>query len=127
MAKNRRDKKTRAARRNVARVLPTARNRNIVLISVLGVFVVAIIAVLILGSDSTSRSSRDSGSSVNSSEIARAEQAQAPASAGHGPSIQFPESEFDFGSIAQGAKVSHTFVVQNKGDEPLKLIRAHGS
>ncbi len=44
-----------------------------------------------------------------------------------GPVIYFPEPEFDFGNISQGDKVSHVFVVQNKGDEPLKLIKAKGS
>jgi len=44
-----------------------------------------------------------------------------------GPQITFPESEFNFGTIAQGAKVSHTFVVKNTGDAPLKLIKAAGS
>ena len=46
---------------------------------------------------------------------------------GHGPSIQFLESEFDFGAVSQGEKVSHTFIFKNTGDEPLKLIRAKGS
>lgn len=44
-----------------------------------------------------------------------------------GPSIYFPESVFDFGTVGQRTKTSHTFVVQNIGDEPLKLIRAKGS
>ncbi len=43
------------------------------------------------------------------------------------PSIHFPETSYDFGTISQGAKFSHTFVVKNIGDEPLKLIRAKGS
>ena len=43
---------------------------------------------------------------------------------GGAPKIFFPETSFDFGSIAQGSKVSHTFVVQNIGDAPLKLIDA---
>ncbi len=46
---------------------------------------------------------------------------------GHGPSIQFLETEYDFGSVSQGEKVSHTFIVKNTGDEPLKIIRAKGS
>ncbi len=44
-----------------------------------------------------------------------------------GPSIHFAEPSHDFGTITQGAKVTHTFVVTNNGDEPLKLIRAKGS
>jgi len=44
-----------------------------------------------------------------------------------GPSIHFLEQSHDFGTIAEGVKVSHTFIVQNTGDQPLKLIRAKGS
>ena len=40
------------------------------------------------------------------------------------PKIFFPETSHDFGSVAQGSKVSHTFVVRNTGDAPLKLIKA---
>jgi len=44
-----------------------------------------------------------------------------------GPSIHFPEPSYDFGVIEEGVKVSHTFIVQNTGDLPLKLIRAKAS
>jgi hypothetical protein len=43
------------------------------------------------------------------------------------PKITFPETEFDFGTISQQTKVSHTFKVKNTGDAPLNLIRAKGS
>ena len=43
------------------------------------------------------------------------------------PQISFPETEHNFGTIAQGAKVSHKFVVRNTGDAPLRLIRAQGT
>ena len=43
------------------------------------------------------------------------------------PKITFPETEFDFGTISQQTKVSHTFKVKNTGDAPLTLIRAKGS
>jgi hypothetical protein len=43
------------------------------------------------------------------------------------PQISFPETEYNFGTIAQGAKVSHTFVVRNVGDAPLRLIKAAGT
>ncbi len=45
----------------------------------------------------------------------------------NGPSIYFPEESYDFGTITQGEKVSHTFAVRNTGSEPLKLISAKGS
>jgi hypothetical protein len=44
-----------------------------------------------------------------------------------GPSIHFPEPSYDFGVIDEGVSVSHTFIVQNTGDLPLKLIRAKAS
>jgi hypothetical protein len=44
-----------------------------------------------------------------------------------GPQISFPETEYDFGTISQGSKVSHTFVVKNTGDAPLRLIKAQGT
>ena len=43
------------------------------------------------------------------------------------PVIHFPEPSYDFGTITQGDKVTHTFIVQNTGDKPLKLIKAKGS
>lgn len=43
------------------------------------------------------------------------------------PQISFPEAVHDFGTITQGSKVSHKFVVRNTGDAPLRLIRAQGS
>jgi hypothetical protein len=43
------------------------------------------------------------------------------------PKIYFPETFYDFGSIPQGEKVTHTFVVKNIGDAPLKIISAKGS
>ena len=43
------------------------------------------------------------------------------------PKIDFPEKSYDFGTIAQGSKASHTFKVRNTGDAPLRLIKAAGS
>ena len=47
--------------------------------------------------------------------------------AGGGPHIYFPGPSHDFGTIAEGEKVSHTFVVRNTGDAPLRLIKAQGT
>lgn len=44
-----------------------------------------------------------------------------------GPRIFLPETEYNFGTVAQDAKVSHKFIVRNVGDAPLKLISAKGS
>lgn len=129
MAKRKRNNKSRAARQNKTRVSAQSRNRkrNLMLTYALGVLIIAIITFLVLGSDSSSSSSTKSSAEVSLGEETHVEQAAPPVSTGHGPSIHFPEPSYDFGSISQGDKVSHTFVVQNTGDEPLKLIRAQGS
>ncbi|SFP72639.1 DUF1573 domain-containing protein [Hymenobacter arizonensis] len=38
-----------------------------------------------------------------------------------GPAIVFEESKFDFGSVAQGAVVDHTFKFKNTGTAPLVI------
>jgi hypothetical protein len=43
-----------------------------------------------------------------------------------GPRIHYEQPTHDFGTVVDGAQVSHTFVVQNVGTEPLKLIKAVG-
>lgn len=43
------------------------------------------------------------------------------------PVIYYPETSFDFGTIKQDEKVTHTYIVKNNGDAPLKLIKAKGS
>lgn len=49
-------------------------------------------------------------------------QAVQPANAGAkvaGPAITFEESKYDFGSVAQGGMVDHTFKFKNTGTQPL--------
>ena len=41
--------------------------------------------------------------------------------------IEFEESEFDFGTIDEGEKVSHTYKFKNTGSEPLIIKDAKGS
>jgi hypothetical protein len=43
------------------------------------------------------------------------------------PEIMLPETEYDFGNVTQGDKLTHTFIIKNVGDAPLKLIKAKGS
>lgn len=105
----------------------SAPSRKRLFLSVIGVVAVAIIAYMVLGNSATTLSSRQSSEIMNPAGKVPAEQVSTPRSTGQGPSIHFPEPSYDFGSISQGDKVSHTFVVQNKGDEPLKLIKAQGS
>ncbi len=41
--------------------------------------------------------------------------------------MAFEETEFDFGTITEGEKVSHTYTFKNTGSEPLILSNAKGS
>jgi len=55
---------------------------------------------------------------------------QAPAEAiptGPLTSISYPETEFDFGEIEEGEKVTHEFKFKNTGKEPLVISKAQGS
>lgn len=55
------------------------------------------------------------------------QEAAGTSSAEGAPKIMFLETTFDFGTVSQGEKVTHKFVVKNIGTAPLKLIRAKGS
>ncbi len=41
--------------------------------------------------------------------------------------MEFGETEFDFGTVTEGEKVSHTYAFKNTGSEPLILSNAKGS
>lgn len=41
--------------------------------------------------------------------------------------MAFEETEFDFGTVVDGEKVSHTYTFKNTGEEPLILSNAKGS
>ena len=41
--------------------------------------------------------------------------------------MSFDATEFDFGTVDEGEKVSHTYTFKNAGDEPLILSNAKGS
>ena len=55
--------------------------------------------------------------------------AAAPAAVPVGPltSISYNETEFDFGEIEEGEKVTHEFSFKNTGSEPLVISKAQGS
>jgi hypothetical protein len=53
--------------------------------------------------------------------------ATADVPAGPTTTIEFEESEFDFGTIDEGEKVSHTYKFTNTGSEPLIIKDAKGS
>ena len=47
--------------------------------------------------------------------------------AGPTTSIKFEETEFDFGTVDQGEKVTHVYKFANTGNEPLIISNAKGS
>lgn len=47
--------------------------------------------------------------------------------AGPSTTMTFEEMEFDFGTVKEGEKVSHTYKFKNTGKEPLILTNAQGS
>ena len=49
------------------------------------------------------------------------------APAGPTTSIEFAETEFDFGTVDQGESVSHVYTFTNTGNEPLIISNAKGS
>lgn len=44
-----------------------------------------------------------------------------------GPKIIFQEKEHDFGTVIQGEKVKHSFLVTNTGDDTLIISNVHAS
>jgi hypothetical protein len=44
-----------------------------------------------------------------------------------GPLMHFEEKVYDFGTVISGDTVEHTFVFENRGTEPLKILSARGS
>jgi len=46
---------------------------------------------------------------------------------GKQPKLNFPESNWDFGSVTEGSKFEHEFIVENAGDDILKAQRILGS
>lgn len=38
-----------------------------------------------------------------------------------GPEAFFPQTQFEFAPVVEGAEVRHEFTVQNRGAEPLKI------
>ena len=63
----------------------------------------------------------DAGAVADPSEVV----AEAPV--GPTTTIDFPETEYDFGMIDQGDVVSHTYMFTNTGTEPLIISNAKGS
>lgn len=97
------------------------------LIFALGIVLVGALTVVWVSRDSAGGASAAESAASGQSLASQSNSNQPSGAVGGGPSIYLPEPSYDFGTISQGDKVSHTFAVQNIGDEPLKLIRAKGS
>ncbi len=110
-----------------ATVAPVDRNSRRLISPIIAMAAMVIAVAVWLGLHPSSVASGVESSEPSQNAEAKSGDDQASRTASGGPSIHFPEPSFDFGTIAQGAKVTHKFVVQNIGDEPLKLIRAKGS
>ena len=40
-----------------------------------------------------------------------------------GPSAYVPEGRYEFGSVLEGTRLTHGFIIQNRGSAPLKILR----
>ncbi len=62
-----------------------------------------------------------------SSDPAKPSTSEAATPTGPTTVMSFDATEFDFGTVDEGEKVSHTYSFKNTGDEPLILSNAKGS
>lgn len=90
------------------------------------VMILAAAAWIALGPHGESPSMASSTADLSPSSTTASNDTNAGDPATGTPKIVFPETSYDFGAVTQGADVSHTFVVRNAGDAPLKLIEAGG-
>ena len=93
-------------------------------------------AALAIGSaacndDGAAEAVRDEARAAVTADAAPAPAATTPADpaapAGPTTEITFAETEYDFGTVTEGEKVTHTYSFTNTGDEPLILSNARGS
>ncbi|MCB0571694.1 MAG: DUF1573 domain-containing protein [Phaeodactylibacter sp.] len=102
------------------------------------VLMLALLAVGFLAScnNSESAAQKDARESLESPNTvqpadpgAAAQPAAQEAAVPTGPTttMTFDETEFDFGTVQEGEKVSHTYKFKNTGSEPLILSNAKGS
>ncbi len=71
------------------------------------------------------RNAVQQGEQPANNDVTTAVQPSAPA--GPTTNVEWDEMEFDFGTVAEGEKVSHTYVFKNTGNEPLVFSDAKGS
>ncbi len=84
------------------------------------VLIVAILSVFAFSSCKDNAADK-----VNEENVATAEARDADS--GKFPIITFDESQFDFGTIDQGAAQEHVFKFKNTGDAPLMIVNAKSS
>ncbi len=82
-------------------------------------------AALTKAADATGAAAKNVADAAKSATSAPGAQAAAPT----GPTtvMAFDATEFDFGTVDEGEKVSHSYTFKNTGDEPLILSNAKGS
>jgi hypothetical protein len=97
----------------------------------LATLLIASLVVVIFGcgkASSEKKSDEKGTSAVQNDQSAPAKQASTDIGSDSGAAkIFFPEVDHDFGNVSRRSTLTHTFKVLNKGDAPLKLIKAKGS
>lgn len=108
-------------------------NTKNIIIGVLGLVVVLlglkVSGVMGGGDDSSLRDkARQSLAPTTATTTPAAATPAAPAvPAGPATTLNFEETEFDFGTVEMGEKVEHIYKFKNTGDEPLTISNAKGS
>lgn len=98
-----------------------------------GLLATMLIALMASCQNSNSDVREQARQAIENNAVQPADQAVQPAAqtaevpTGPTTEISFEETEFDFGTITEGEKVSHTYKFKNTGDEPLILSDAKGS
>jgi len=98
------------------------------------VFVTVCISALLIPVSGCQGSSSDQAADNETASLAQKDQSASETGSSSDNSdaegsarIFFPEIEHDFGTVKRKATLTYVFKVQNKGDAPLKLIKAKGS
>ncbi len=104
--------------------------KNLKLLTVFALF--AMVAMIACNSDSAAKADDTSAvpaaattSNTTTPTPAKANEPEVPA--GPTTTVTFPETEFDFGEVMEGEKVTHVYKFTNTGNEPLIISNAKGS
>ncbi len=95
-------------------------------------FVAAAVALTVACKNNSDNAARESLASTQTTTPAPTTQTPAATPAETVPvgpltAISFPVTEFDFGEIQEGDKITHEFAFKNTGKEPLVISKAQGS